>query len=85
METSHRSGYFAMASMDDFFKKSKYLRNHSQIIKWSEEMERDMDIGELLIEHGRLQKVLTKIINKEVLNEDGKIHYQPERDEERLE
>ena len=47
-----------MAIMDDFLKKSKYLHNHSQVIKWSEEMERDMDIGELLTEHGRLQKVL---------------------------
>ena len=48
VKTSHMSGYFAMAIMDDFLKKSQYLRNHSQIIKWSEEMEKDMDIGELL-------------------------------------
>ena len=73
-----------MAIMDDFLKKSKYLHNHNEIIKWSEEMERDMDIKELLTEHGRLQKVLAKIINKEVVNEDGKFHFLPEADEERL-
>ena len=84
VETSHRSGYCAMDIMDDFLKKSKYLRNHSQIIKWSKEMERDMHIGELLTEHGRLQKVLARIINKEVVNEDEKFHCQQEREEQQL-
>ena len=68
------SGYFAMAVMNNYLKKSQYLWNHIQIIKWSEEMEKDIDIGELLCEPERIQKVLAKIINKEVVNEDGKFH-----------
>ena len=29
VRTSHMSGYFAMAVMNDYLKKSQYLRNHS--------------------------------------------------------
>ena len=47
-------------------------------------MERDLDIGKLLRGHEGLQKVLAKIINKEVVNEDRKFHYQLETDEERF-
>lgn len=84
VETSHRSGYRAMSIMDDFLKKIKYMRNHSEIIKWSKHMERVMNIGKLLGEHIRLQKVLARIVNKDVVNEVGKFYFQLERDEQRL-
>ena len=74
VKTCQRSGYCAMAIMDDILKKSQHLRNHSQIIKWFEEMERYMDIWRLLREHEHLQKVWAKIINKKVVNEDVKFH-----------
>ena len=47
-------------------------------------MEKSIDIGELLSEPERIQKVLAKIMNAEVVNEDVKFHYQPESDEEWL-
>ena len=51
--------------------------------KWSEENEKELKLAHFWTEHECLQRVLTNIINRHVVRDDGMFYYDTESEEER--
>jgi hypothetical protein len=82
-ETMHMSGYYAMVLMDDYVRAGPLLRSDSMLQKWSEENEKEVKLAHFWTEHERLQRVLTNIINRHVVRDEGMFYCGAESQEER--
>ena len=51
--------------------------------KWSEENEKEVKLAHFWIEYERLQRVLTNIISRHVVRDEGMFYYRVESQEER--